>query len=152
MIRPLDDNPAAKDGGSVGRLPGRGFEPAGRPAPAPPKRNRRRRVRNILISVVVGLLISAAIAPAILRAVVRRQLSAIAAQNLTGELRIGSISFSLPWTIEMGDVTFVAREPDGRSFEMFRVPRASLKFLPSPFDSAPAALPNPTTPHPMSHP
>lgn len=131
-----------------------GFEPADRPlrAPeAPPPARRRHRLRSFLLSVIVGLLIAAALAPAVLKAVIRRQLRALTAENLVGELRIGSISFSLPWTVSLTDTSFITRGPAGESIEMFRVPRLMLHLDGSPLSRGATKVAEATIDAPFVH-
>src|SRR5690349_2150381 len=141
MIRPLDDNASARDGSSADFTTGRGIQSAGMTVAAPAKKsNRRRRLRNILISIGIGLLLAALIAPMVLKAVIRRQLSELAAQTLTGNLQIGSISFSLPWGVTLGDVTFTTQGPDGQPLQIFKVPRAMVKLARSPLGNGPIEI------------
>ena len=138
MIRPLDDNPSARDGSSADSSTGRGMKSAAHGDAAPGKKTkRRRRMRNILMSVAIGLALAAVIAPLVLKAVVRRQLSELAAQNLTGELHIGSISFSPPWGVTLGDVTLITQGPDGQPLQMFKLPRVMVKLARSPLGKGP---------------
>src|SRR5579862_7622359 len=103
MIRPLDDGRSIEPGFDRARSEGieprqRSVDPQSSPAP---KRPRRRRLRLIALSLLIGLLLAAIVAPPVLKAVVRKQLAGILAENLVGELHVGEISFSWPWTVDI---------------------------------------------------
>ncbi|HEX4795928.1 MAG TPA: AsmA-like C-terminal region-containing protein [Humisphaera sp.] len=152
MIRPLDDGRSIEPG--FERVRSERLEPRDQTADlassAPTKRPRRR-LRLVILSLLIGLLLAAVIAPPVLKVVIRRQLAGILAENLIGELRIGTISFSWPWTIDVSDASFITKAPGGDSIEMFRVPRLTLQLARSPLGKGPVWVQSATIDRPSIH-
>jgi hypothetical protein len=100
----------------------------------------RKRLARIGLAVAIGLALSWFIAPMLLRRLLRTRLQAMIADQLNAELRIGGLSYSFPYAVDVTDAELVAQDPQGNPLELVRVPHLALSLARSPLRSGPLVI------------
>lgn len=100
----------------------------------------KKRFARIGLGVATGLVLAYFITPLVLRHLVRTRLQAMIADQLNAELRIGGLSYSIPYTVDVTDAELVAPDPEGKPLELLRVPHLALSLARSPLRSGPLVI------------
>jgi uncharacterized protein involved in outer membrane biogenesis len=100
----------------------------------------RKRVARIGLAVATGLLLAYFITPVVLRHLLRTRLQSMIADQLNAELRIGGLSYSFPYAVDLTDAELLTPGPDGKPLEMLRVPHLALSLARSPLRGGPLVI------------